>query len=214
MGIATLVTAPTVEPVTVADARDACRLMGDTSFDGKLAKLITSARTRCEGRMRRAILPQTWRYRSSCFPGLDVTNLDDLSRRMLARGIFLPYPNLIAVTSFKYIDADGTQQTFTGSDYTVDGDSEPAVLYPVSAASFAWPKTSPAPNAVEIVYSCGYADVAHVPASICEWILAVLVHRFEHPEAAEATPGLTTSIETSGIAELIDPYIVHHVGSA
>lgn len=58
MGLA-LVLAPTSEPVTLAEARDQCRITGSDS-DALLARFLLDARQYAEGYTRRVFMTQTW----------------------------------------------------------------------------------------------------------------------------------------------------------
>src|SRR5579862_4918635 len=67
-----LVTAPTVEPIELADAKDHLRV--STSFtldDVYIQGLITFARQNIETTMRRALLTQQWRLSLKNWPGRD-----------------------------------------------------------------------------------------------------------------------------------------------
>src|SRR5512139_2020471 len=100
-----LITAPTSEPVTLAEAKAQCRV--DISTDDVLiGNLITAAREYCELHDWRVYMPQTWEL-----------YLDDWPK---TQNIEIPKPPLQSVTSFKYIDEDGVETTLDSGQYFVD----------------------------------------------------------------------------------------------
>lgn len=89
-----LITAPAVEPVTVAEAR-AHLYVGHSDDDAIIGAFIAAAREDCEHRTQRALVTQTWERTLDGFPA----------------AISLPMAPLASVTSVKYIDGDGNEQT-------------------------------------------------------------------------------------------------------
>ena len=73
--------------------------------------------------------------------------------------IYVPHVPLQSVTSIKYVDDDGTQQTLSASKYKVDSSDErqPARIDP--AYDEVWPATRRQTNAVEVRIVCGYSTV-------------------------------------------------------
>jgi uncharacterized phiE125 gp8 family phage protein len=139
-------TAPTVEPVTVQDIKDHLRLSGSDD-DVRLASLITAARMAVETDAQRALINQTW-----------TLTLDDWPRQYIE----LPYPPLSSVTSIKYVDTGGTQQTWSTANYEVDTYAEPGLVRLAYQAD--WPSFRGEPRDIEIIYVAGYgATAADVP---------------------------------------------------
>jgi len=81
--------------------------------------------------------------------------------------IVLPRPPLISVTSIKYVDANGTQQTWSNTLYEVSTLGKmPAEILPIESENY--PTTGSTPtasvfNKVEIEYEAGYATSADIP---------------------------------------------------
>ncbi len=136
---AQLITPPVAEPVTLADAKAHLRL--DTALDDDYVKsLITMARQYIEEVCWRGLVTQTWELTLDSFQGEDTLELGQRGRRVAGAGgtgftelprgnlsssgflpwIVLPKGTLQKVTSIKYIDANGTQQTLAATEYTVD----------------------------------------------------------------------------------------------
>lgn len=156
-----LITAPTTEPVTLADAKSHLRVSG-TDDDALITALISAARQDAEHRLGRALITQTWELTLDAFTDT----------------IELPLPVLASVTSIKYIDATGTEITLSSAAYTVDTDSEPGRVYPVYGTS--WPGIRSQTNAVRIRYVAGAASV---DAAISQWMLLRISALYENRES-------------------------------
>jgi uncharacterized phiE125 gp8 family phage protein len=156
-----LITAPIEEPVTVAEAK-ANMKVEHSAEDTLIGQRIKAARMLAEHETSRAFITQTWEYAIDAFPVSEIR---------------LPYPPLASVTSIKYDDTAGVEQTLSGAVYTIDTHSEPGWVLPVYGAE--WPSTLAAANAVRIRYVVGYGDADDVPADAKEFILAYVSLSFE-----------------------------------
>lgn len=161
-----VITAPMVEPVTLAEVRAQIGITDatDTSSDAIITRRITEARQWAEDYMQRALTRQTQEVRLDAFPLGDV--------------IDLPFPDLLSVVSVKYIDIDGVEQTVSASDYVVDTHSLVGNVRP--AYGVAWPAARDEGNAVRIQYACGYSVAALAAAKTITG-------------ATNASPGVFTS---------------------
>ena len=140
--------APTAEPVSVDDVKNHARIDIDDD-DVLVENKIKAARELCETYIKRAFVSRTLRL-----------TLDE----MPAWEFYLPRPPLVSVTSVKYIDSSGTQQTISASDYSVDIYTEPGRITP--AYGLSWPSGRAHTNAIEVIYVAGYGAAASVPQSI------------------------------------------------
>lgn len=142
------ITAPALEPVTLAEAK--LHLRVDTSADDALiTTLILAARTLAEEVSGRAFIDQTWDWFLDEFE-----NSDTLLR--------IPKPPLNSIVTLKYIDEDGATITLAASEYKVDTASEPGRVVP--AFDKTWPATRDEINAVEIRFLAGFGTAtADVP---------------------------------------------------
>ncbi len=145
----TLVSAPAVEPVTLAQAKLHLELDSDiTKYDDLIEdELIPAAREYFEKYTGRAFVDQTWRVA-----------LDDFSEGE----IWLPKPPLLAVTGIAYTDTGGAAQVLAADQYTVDN-SFSAGPRIVPAWQVAWPAVRSVPAAVLVTFRAGYADRAGSP---------------------------------------------------
>jgi len=147
-------TEPGVEPVTLDEAKLHLRVDGDAE-DAKITGLIKTARADCESRIRRTLINSGWTLTLDCFAQLAE----------------LPMPPAIAISSIKYTDRDGAEQTLAPSAYLVDIASEPARIAPVDG----WPATADVFAAVRVVYTAGYGESAEaVPGAAKDWILLAI----------------------------------------
>ena len=153
----TLVTAPAIEPVTVAELKAHLKIEDVVNDeDAEMADWIRSAREYGEQCTHRAFLTQTWDDARSHFP------YDD-------DPIWLPLAPLLSVTSIKYVDPDGVTQTWNASLYTVDAPSGPTARRGCVVPNYAqyYPVIREGLRSVTIRFVAGYgATTATVPALI------------------------------------------------
>jgi len=144
----TLFTPPADEPVTLEEARIHLRVTY-TEQDSVITQLIKTARQWAEEFTGRAFLTQTWDWKLERFPEF----------------FDVPRPPLQSVTSIKYIDTNGTEQTLAASEYTVDSARDPGRIVPAYGKS--WPPTRGHINDVTVRFVAGYgASGAVMPAAI------------------------------------------------
>jgi len=158
------------EPLTTAEAKTHLRVTAATD-DTYIDTLVKAARYIAENELRRSLITQTW-----------VRTLDEFPD-----AIELHYPPIVSVTSVKYYDTAGAQQTLAASQYSLDYQSEPGWIVP--AHDVVWPDTLDAINAVEVIYTAGYGTAADVPQTIKAWILLQVGHLYENREAT--MPGIS-----------------------
>lgn len=218
-----LITAPTIEPVTLEEIKEHCRIDG-AEDDNLLTSLITVARQEAEKITRRQLITATWELRldhfpGGCFIGSGNTNQLSYSKKLIpGRGdsqtIYLPMPPLQSVTPIapvviggvKYLDYAGVEQTLVeDTDYMIDTYSEPGRITPCYGE--VWPVTYPVIGAVRIVYKAGYGDTAAtVPESIRNWIKAFAGALYENRETVLVSSGTASSVKMDFLDGLLDNY--------
>jgi uncharacterized phiE125 gp8 family phage protein len=181
----TLVTAPTSEPITTQEAKDHLRIT-TTDDDTLISAMIVAVREYVENVTSRALITQTW----------------DIFYDQFAE-VELPKPPLQSITTIKYIDTDGVQQTVSASVYTVDTDSDPGRVY--LAYNQSWPGIRGINHAVEIRIVAGYGTASAVPQPIKHAMLLMIGHLYEN---REATAPLTISEIPMAVDALLAPYRV------
>lgn len=160
-----VVTPPAEEPITLAEAKLQCRVTG-TAENDLIESLITAAREAFEAEANVALVARTLRLTVDGFG---------------ASPIRLPFPPAVSISSVKYVDGAGVQQTLAGSEYALDMSRSPAAL--VLAYGKSWPATRAQPGAVEIEYVAGYEDAAAVPGLAKAAIKLLVGHLFANREA-------------------------------
>lgn len=187
-----LTTAPTTEPLTVAEGRAHLRV-DDSSDNDTIDALITTTRERVEEELGRALITQTWTLTLDRFPHGPIE---------------LPRPPLQSVTSITYIDSDGASQTWGSSLYRVDTAAQPGRITPAYGESY--PTTRDVTGAVTVTFVAGYgAAAADVPRPIRQAMLLLLGHAYAHREIVVA--GTIVSPIPQSMDWLLDPYRVWHL---
>lgn len=138
-----IITAITTEPVMLAEARLQVKLTTDdsTTEDALLTAWITAARELAEQFTGRALAPQTLEMAMDEFP-----SDDDV--------IDLALPPVATITSVKYTDTAGVEQTIAASAYALSLYGDARRLAPTYGNY--WPITQDIPDAVRILYVTGY----------------------------------------------------------
>lgn len=189
-----LITAPAFEPVTLAEAKLHLRV-DHTDDDTLITELIKAARVFVEKFTARALVEQTWELVIDAFP----TN-----------EILIPLPPLISVTSIKYDDLDGAEQTLPGTEYSVDTVSQPGWVVPVTTG---WPSSVfNGINSVRIQYAAGYASANspptdNVPSSLKSAILLQIGNLYQNRES-QVVGTVVNQLPTGGVLHLMRQYRV------
>lgn len=160
MGL-TLVTAPAVEPVSLQEAKDWLRV-DHASDDALIEDLIAAAREYAENVTGLRLVAQTWDWTLDAFP--------DVLRP--------PIGPVSAVTSIKYLDPAGAEQTLAAAKYRADLAETPERITPAYGES--WPSTHDVTAAVTVRLSVGFgAFPAAVPAVIRAWMRFTLADTYD-----------------------------------
>jgi uncharacterized phiE125 gp8 family phage protein len=181
-----VVTPPTVEPLSLAEMRMHSRL-DNSDDDPKLAWCILAAREMAEHELQRSLIAKTYELTLDEFP----TSTIELPMGPLAGA------DALTVSSVKYTDTAGAEQTVAPSDYILDPYSDAPRLTPVNG----WPTPAVQQNAVRVRYVSGHATAALIPAAVKSWIALHAAHLFERREAADM------ALEPLPfLGRLLDPY--------
>lgn len=171
-----LITAPTVEPISLEDAKEHVRNESDfTLHDAQLLpRLITAAREYCEDVCSRRFVTQTWETYPSGFCG----------------SLAIPFGSLQSVSVFEWTDTAGTAHTWSISGTNllegstvrahIDTVGEPGRI--VLAYNNSWPnETLRTVNPIRIRFTCGYGDsAASVPNAIKQAMLLLIDHWYRN----------------------------------
>lgn len=170
MGIR-VITPPTVEPVTLAEAKLHVRANDTTEEDAAIEAMITAAREECEHYLQRTIAPTVLGLYLDAFP---------------AGPILLPRGPVISIAQVQYVDADGVATVLPQARYSLDeAQLEPWIL---PAFGFDWPATRDEANALRVTYTAGFTAC---PASIKAWIMLRIgtLYRFREADSDKPVVG-------------------------
>jgi uncharacterized phiE125 gp8 family phage protein len=186
-----LITGPTVEPVSTAEAK--LHLRVDVADDDALiGALIKAGREFVEQRTRRALITQTWDLWMDAWP-------EDSEIRLMAP--------LQSVSYVHTVDSDGGTATWAASNYLVDTVRQPGRIVRKSAAS--WPSTTlQEVNGVNVRFVAGYGSAGTaVPQPLRQAVLMAVGHWYENREAIATTGAMPKELPLA-VDALTWPYRV------
>ena len=178
-----VITPPSVEPITVAEFRLHQRLdPDDTTEDTAIAGFISAAREWTELYLGFAVAEQTVELALDGYPDA---------------AIALEGGPVSAVTSVKYIDASGVEQTLSNTLYALDDYSTPNWL--TMAYGTYWPTTYSVANALKVRYVIGSGTV---PASIKAAMLLLAGHLYENREEVSSVQAYSVPMGVKALLTL------------
>jgi len=157
-----LVTPPTSEPLTLAQAKSFLRIE-HTADDDAITRSISSARTFAEHYLRLALLPQTWEYARA--------NPESCTLR-------LSFGPAQSITSVTLVAADGTSTTMNAANYRLSVDGFAVIFLNVPTAE----------NVVVRFVASTAATAADVPAPILQGMLHHIAVMMETRDGAAPLP--------------------------
>ena len=133
-------------------------------------------------------------------PNLGILDIPNYKRERLPNwgNIVFPRPPLQSVTSIKYLDPDGTLQTWAGTNYQTVTGIEPGYVKPLVALPAVKDNT---PEAVRYQYTCGYGAAADVPAPITVAIKLLVGAWYDNRQPTELGKALDQAVHA-----LLDQY--------
>jgi uncharacterized phiE125 gp8 family phage protein len=195
-----VITPPAREPVTLAEAREHCRISW-TDEDGRLQDMIVQARQWLEPRVGRALITQTLRAT------LELSKLRRMPYGVLSgpvaaykKALTLGLPRAVGTVTVSTVEIEGDIGSLTAltptTHYVLDTLNEPAQLWLRPAVISFW-----APQAVfttwmgadlprvRVQYTCGYGDGwGEVPQAYRTAILNAVAYLYEHRDQGGAIP--------------------------
>ena len=176
-----LITQNAVLEVSLVDAKAQLGIDG-TELDATVTAWIKGVVAYAEHQTGRVILNQTWRTILDTFPD----------------AIRLPFAPCSSVTSVKYLDSAGVEQTLDPLDYELSTENQAAWVVPAYGKT--WPATFDKINAVKVDAVFGYgALITDVPSDYKLFILAKLREQFD-----SATRMQENTVQSSFIDHLLD----------
>lgn len=162
-----VITPPASYPITLSEAKLHLRVVS-TIEDNLITGLIKAAYKVVEDYSWRPIMTQTI---DVLFDKNDVKEILLINKQPIQ-----------SITSVKYIDANGTEQTLTlNTDYSVD------ILSQVGRIKLeAIPQMKDVLNAFKIRLVCGYASAEAVPDTYKSAMYLIIGHLYENKQQAQA----------------------------
>jgi len=183
-----LIAAPTVEPVTVDEAKAHLRI-DHPDEDAFLASLIATSRLHIEGALDIALITQSWSWQLTAWPQSGIVEM--------------PLWPVRSVEAVRIGAEAGEVLTLPPNYYALDGTSKPARLCRIQGA---WPE--PARNSapgIEIEFKAGFGDNAgDVPMPIRQALLLLVAHWYENREPVVIGGTVARIPET--VSALLMPY--------
>lgn len=160
----TQITDPSIEPVTLAEAKTLLRI-NTADEDALLASLIATARITIEQSTGRALISREMEAVLDRWPN--------------GRRVVLPSPPLQTVQSVMLMDATGTQEVWDPSFYSVETSGPAPYLALMPGA--VWPPIGRDHGSIRIRFIAGYGDAAtDVPPPLAHAVLLLVAHWYEN----------------------------------
>lgn len=187
MGLS-VVTPPTAEPVSLAEAKAHCRVsVADDA--GLIAGYLMAARIHAEVYTGRALSTQTLQF--------------TIDGDWPCDRIDLPRPPLQSVTAITYSDTAGATQTLAADQYRVDTTAHQGFVE--RAYGVIWPAVRDQARTIVVTYVAGYAQI---PEPIRQAILLLVGHFYENREAVVI--GQAPTELPMGVDALLFPFRVFY----
>lgn len=184
-----LITAPTVEPVSVSELKSQLRITS-SSQDTMLGVLIEAARQHVENFLRYSIMSATWELYLDSFP-------------KTGDCIWIQKSPVTEITFLKYYNTSGVLTTMTvNTDYVVDVNSMPCRIY--EPYSVLWPTPRLMKNAIIVKFVAGYATAAACPDAIRQAVLMEAATLYENP--ANEVSGTQINTISNNSERLLRPF--------
>lgn len=193
--IASLVTGPAVEPLTLSECKQFLRV-DHASDDTLISAMQVSAREWVETYTRRALCTQTMDFRYSGWP-------------IIGDALVVPYAPLQSITSISYIDEDQMTRTLAASQYVVRAQAGPRAGRGTIeiADGVTLPTLSTQPDRpVTVRAVVGYGSAPQVPDGIKSAIYLLLGDLYEQRQ--ETITGTIVQGTRFTVERLLGPYRV------
>jgi uncharacterized phiE125 gp8 family phage protein len=184
-----LLTGPSVEPLTLAEAKNYLRVEHDDD-DAAVGALIAAARIHIETQTRRALITQTWRFIADAWPSDGRLRLS-------------PAP-LQQILAARVYELDGTTVTVDTEAFVIDKAAAPPLI-----AFMPWSLPTPGRDTggIELDIKVGYGDAAaSVPEPLRQAMRLLIAHWYENRGVAAFGSAMT--LLPANIGALLAPYRV------
>ncbi|MEX5597068.1 hypothetical protein [Pseudophaeobacter sp. C1-32P7] len=173
--------------ITLADAKDKLRILTpegeDPELDAEITRAIAAASTHLDvdgdgfGGLGFPLVSQQWVRKGAGFTG-------DLLR--------LPFARIHSVDAVRCLQEDGSSLTVPPEDYILAGSGRARRIDLLPGKS--WPSHAARPDAVEIVFTTGFATAEAVPEDIRAAARELVKLYYDHP-LADAALGVPEQVQ-------------------
>jgi uncharacterized phiE125 gp8 family phage protein len=177
---------PVSQSPSVSDEAIAEYLRADLGDTFEISRLRAAAEQIVSDMTGRAVLNRSFVLSLAAWPVRSC-----LGFKSAAKLIELPRSPLVSVTSVKYYDLDGDQQTFSADKYLVIAGYEPGSIYLKDEYEF--PEIYDRPDAIQIEFIAGTGtETSNTDATLAQAILLICRHFFSggSPNLGETKDGL------------------------
>jgi uncharacterized phiE125 gp8 family phage protein len=179
-----LLTAPAIEPLSLAEAKAFLRVEASDD-DDVIGALIAGSRIHVEAQTRRALITQSWRLSFDAWP-------DD------GRLTIIPAP-LQALAAARVYDFENVAHALDTGAFVLDRGGSALIFAP-----WALPAPGRVAAGIELDVTVGYGDAAiDVPEPLRQAIRLLVAHWYENRGLVAAG---TTTVLPSTVAVLLAPY--------
>jgi uncharacterized phiE125 gp8 family phage protein len=199
MASLSLITPPVLEPISVQEAKEHCRV-DLTDEDALIDGYVQAARMHIETITGRALITQQWAMRLDGWPCWI-----DVPKPPLISTVLLP----VAIT---YVDTAGASQTLATTQYRIDAPSGPTAGRGRIEAAYGvtWPSLQGVLNNATVTFWAGYGVSGDtVPRPIRQAMLLLIGHWYRNRESVAF--GVTASEIPQAVKSLLTPYITRSV---
>ena len=173
--ILTTITGPAELAVSVDEAKGHSYISG-TDDDLMIERMLGTAISLVETLAGAALVTQTLEARWVMWPEQEY--------------LLLPRYPLVSVSSVKYTDSAGTEQTWSSDNYIVDVYSQPGRIWLGYGAG--WPSATLRPGpSIAVRYVAGFGAADDVPDALKSAVLLYFGDLYEHREQTVLQPGVT-----------------------
>lgn len=184
-------TEPTVEPITLAEAKAHLRV-DDTNSDAEITAMIRAAREWVESYLDRSLVYTQWKATYDTFPWEF-----ELPRPPIATA------GTATATTVTYTLETGSTATLSATTYRVDRAATPGVIRTVYGGT--WPGHLADQNAISVTWWGGYgANSSDVPATIRHAMLMLIGHWYDGARQATLSSGAVPQDVPFGVVSLLD----------
>lgn len=188
-------TPPTIEPVTLAEAKQHLRVDSNDD-DAYIAGLIRAAREWVEEYLDRTLVLTQWAVRFDRFP-TDSTQDIELPRPPIATA------GTATAVSLTYTLENGTTAAYSSALFRVDRHSTPGAVKTLYGQT--WPPHLWDDNSLTVTYWAGYgANANDVPAAIRHAMLMLVAHWYDGARQAAVSTGAVPQDVPYGVKSLLD----------